>query len=125
MHSFYIFSIYFVIYLQNLKKHSNFLKLETLEGIKNSIYKALTMKKLKADDSTKQEIKKHCNDFFIEMVSRLCFGGRELPDTKVFSSLFDMIFPYAESTKLQTIDVKFISTPAIKSFLLQLLLEHT
>ena len=115
-----------LFFLQNLNMHSNFLEIKTLEAIKKFLNRVPKMKKqLKVDDSMRQEFTKHCNDFFIEIVSRLCFGGKETPEVAVLSSLFDIVLHVAEGTEPVASSVKFFDTPAVKSFLLQLLLEHT
>lgn len=88
-------------------------------------------------------IKNKCNSFFVELVSGLCFGQSSVPEDKLIQMLLNIVFtegigmeeeggqreeerkqgtrymtPYKDDLKGR--DEK----PVIRSFLLQLLLEH-
>ena len=87
-------------------------------------------------------IRKSCRSFFIEVVSGLCFGQSTTPEDKLIEMLLNIVFtergegeeeggegeggkrgtrdltPYKEDLKERD------KSPIIRSFLLQLLLEH-
>lgn len=73
-----------------------------------------------------------CRDFFMEVVSTLCFGGRDAPEPELVKSLMDTVFgTNREGTMFTTRDItpydqesKCDEVPVVRSFLLQLLLEH-
>ena len=90
-----------------------------------------------------EAIRKSCRNFFIEVVSRLCFGHSHAPEDQLVEMLLNIVFtergegeggvgggrgrgraqtrdfsPYADDMK------KSDKIPVIRSFLLQLLLEH-
>ena len=66
------------------------------------------------------------------MVSRLCFGQSSTPEDKLVLMLLDIVFPTdkeiaerAEPDFTLLEDVNKDETPIIRSFLLQVRLEHT
>ena len=78
---------------------------------------------------------KSCRDFFMEVISGLCFGQSSAPEDKLVEMLLNIVFtereeggamrpgtreltPYKDDLK------KMDESPVIRSFLLQLLLEH-
>lgn len=76
-------------------------------------------------DLKRDAIKTSCYRFFIEVVSSLCFGGKELPEPDLIKVLMDTIFLEKETSELTPYeDRKPDETPIIRSFLLQLLLDH-
>ena len=70
--------------------------------------------------------------FFMELVSTLCFGGQEAPESELIKMLINTVFtekPQAPETKVDTRELSYAEregdeVPVIRSFLLQLLLEH-
>ena len=71
-------------------------------------------------------IRESCRAFFMELVSTLCFGQTTLPEPDLISSLMNIVFQDDEKTKDFTYSDKAAADkqPVIRSFLLQLLLEH-
>ena len=86
-------------------------------------------------------IRKSCCSFFIEVVSGLCFGQSSLPEDELVAMLLDIVFPEqkkkgegeaggeGEGVRRGTRDLtpyeeEKDENPVIRSFLLQLLLEH-
>lgn len=76
-----------------------------------------------------KEVKKSCREFFMELVASLCFGGNEAPESKLIELLLDSVYN-VEKEEPSTQDLtpykefKADKVPTIRSFLLQLLLEH-
>ena len=70
-------------------------------------------------------IRESSKAFFIELVSTLCFGQPELPEPELVKHLLNIVFK-ENSTKDFTYTEKAAAdrVPVIRSFLLQLLLEH-
>lgn len=82
-------------------------------------------------------IKRSCSDFFIDIVSSLSFGQSSAPNDDLILMLLDIVFIEEEESdevekKCGTRDFspynvelqKTDKSPIIRSFLLQLLLEH-
>ena len=75
-------------------------------------------------------IMKSCDDFFMEVVSTLCFGQATVPDGDLIEMLLNLIFTAATSADGATTSTKQLTShkqrtdevPVIRSFLLQLLL---
>ena len=91
----------------------------------NSMEKRL--KDDKVDKNKIKEIKKSGREFFMEVVSELCFGGRAAPEPDLVKMLLNNVFVEKnDSTQELTPykDDKADKIPTIRSFLLQLLLEH-
>ncbi|XP_064403130.1 E3 ubiquitin-protein ligase RNF213-like isoform X2 [Halichondria panicea] len=108
-----------------LKSHSDFLKEVTVKEVKKILNAVFNFPKLKADNITKKKIRKSCNRFFIEVVSSLCFGGMEAPETELVKLLLDTVLRDNQTSRLSPYnDEQQDETPTIRSFLLQLLLEH-
>lgn len=91
----------------------------------NSMEKGL---KKDCDDKNKiKEVKKSGREFFLELVSELCFGGQGAPEPNLIKMLLDTVFVEKnDSTQELTPykDDKADKVPTIRSFLLQLLLQH-
>ncbi len=81
------------------------------------------MKTLKADEATKDKIKRSCSNFFIDIVSSLCFGDMEAPEPDLIKLLLDTVLQDTQTSKFSPYNNQD-KTPTIRSFLLQLLLEH-
>lgn len=87
-------------------------------------------KKLKdsVDKATIKEVKKSCRVFFMEVVSSLCFKREAAPEPNLVSMLLDTVFLEKDEPTTQDLtpykDGKPDKIPTIRSFLLQLLLEH-
>ena len=105
-------------FVQRWEKDSNFLKVDTIENVK------LQLENLQKKIKKSKELKKSCSNFFLEIISNLCFGGEAAPESKLIKMLLDTVF--AESTQELTPykQVKPDKSPTIRSFLLQLLMEH-
>ena len=86
-------------------------------------------------------IRNNCRNFFIEVVSGLCFGQLSPPEDELVAMLLDIVFTEqgekgegeaggeGEEVRRGTRDLtpykeKNDENPIIRSFLLQLLLEH-
>ena len=75
-----------------------------------------------------KEIKRNCRGFFMEIISNLCFKGQAAPEPDLVKMLLDIIFMKKEKLHTQELtpykDDKPDKVPTVRSFLLQLLLEH-
>ena len=62
----------------------------------------------------------------MELVSTLCFGQHDLPEPELVKRLMNIVFTTDKATKDFTYSEKTATDkhPVIRSFLLQLLLEH-
>ena len=71
-------------------------------------------------------IREHCKFFFMEVVSSLCFGQPNPPEPALIKELLTGVFTEQDKTKeLSYSDKEKVDkVPVIRSFLLQLLLEH-
>ena len=78
------------------------------------------------DKKTLKSIRESCHAFFMELVSTLCFGQRDLPEPELVKRLMNIVFTSDKTTKDFTYSDKTATdkNPVIRSFLLQLLLEH-
>lgn len=90
-------------------------------------------KLLKRDCNDKaiiREVKKSCRGFFMEVVSDLCFKGQAPPEPDLVKMLLNTVFVEKDEVSISTKDLtpykdeKIDKVPTIRSFLLQLLLEH-
>ena len=74
----------------------------------------------------KKQFQVQCKSFFMELVSSLCFGRSTPPEPALIKSLLDIVFTEQQGTKKFTFSTKTgrDAVPVIRSFLLQLLLEH-
>lgn len=73
----------------------------------------------------RHEIGKSCHTFFMEVVSTLSFGGKTSPEPDLIGMLLSTVFAEREGTKeLSYAEGHTDPIPVIRSFLLQLLLEH-
>ena len=68
----------------------------------------------------------------MELVSTLCFGGREPPEEELIQMLVNTVFTERQEMEAEELGTREFSyrpsgrdqIPVIRSFLLQLLLEH-
>ena len=64
----------------------------------------------------------------MEVVSNLCFGGHKPPEPDLIKMLMDTVFTAKEDSvdtrDMTPYDVDADQVPVVRSFLLQLLLEH-
>ena len=109
--------------LSDPKTPPDFLKKPTVEAVKTQLNSM--DKRLKVDASKKKAVRKSCHSFFMEVVSSLCFGGNAPPEPELINVLMDTILTESKTRELTPYkDVKPDDTPTVRSFLLQLLLEH-
>lgn len=113
---------------QRLEK-ANFLQAKTLDRVKKHLNTMdREIKKKIAAKSVQKDIKKCCHEFFMELVSSLCFGGTIPPEPELIEMLINTVFNEKEGSSTQSLtpydDTKVDKIPTIRSFLLQLLLEH-
>jgi hypothetical protein len=115
-----------------LGNYPNFLKISPIKTLKKTLNNIL--KKNKVDPKETDKFKKNSTNLFTEVVFRLCFGQSGAPEDELVKMLLDIVFTKdkekteraeldgtRELTPLEDED----ETPIIRSFLLQLLLEHT
>ena len=119
---------YSSFFTQLWKGNADFLKVQSVKSVQlqlNSMEKGL--KKDGVDKQKIKEVKKSCREFFMEIVSNLCFGGRAAPEPDLIKMLLDNVF-VEENKSTQEVTPykgdKADKIPTIRSFLLQLLLEH-
>ena len=67
------------------------------------------------------EFTHHCNNYFMAVVSTLCFGGRSPPEPDLISMLMEVM---TEKRGVISPVGKLNEVPVVSSSLLQLLLEH-
>ena len=114
--------------IQLWKKNSDFLKVDIMKSIQlqlNSMEKRLRDDHV--DKNKIKEIKKSGREFFMEVVSQLCFGEQAAPEPDLVKLLLNTVFiEKTDSTQELTPykDDRADKIPTIRSFLLQLLLEH-
>ena len=72
----------------------------------------------------RKTFRRHCHDYFIEVISSLCFGGREPPQPELVKELMRMLFTEDRDLVSPASEGKADEVSGIKSSLLQLLLEH-
>ena len=75
------------------------------------------------------KIKNSCRTFFMEVISSLCFGGVGVPEPELVKLLLDTVFIDSDDKQISTRNLTpFLkerdSEPVIRTFVLQLLLEH-
>ena len=78
-------------------------------------------------DEKAEIVRQSCESFFMETVSNLCFWQPVLPDLDLINNLLNVVFTEQfDSTKEFSYksEEKADQVPVIRSFLLQLLLEH-
>ena len=69
--------------------------------------------------------KKHCQNYFLEVVSSLCFGGQSAPEEALIRMLMEVVFTENATREITHVaDAKTDEIPVVRSSLLQLLLEH-
>ena len=78
--------------------------------------------KVRVDTKTIAKIQRDCNQFYIEVISSLCFGGRKAPEPELVKTLLDEVLHSTGTSKL-LLYKQLDSIPTIRSFLLQLLLD--
>ena len=74
----------------------------------------------------KEMVRECCKSYFMEVVSSLCFGQPTPPESDLISELLRIVITDQNKTKEFTYseEEKADEIPVIRSFLLQLLLEH-
>jgi hypothetical protein len=126
-----------------LGDEANFLQCKTVEQVKlflNNMYRALRRKKKSGEEKKElAEVRRNCYEFFIHVVSSLCFGQSISPDDDLTEMLLDVVFKRREEVgdtegemgkwrprhiSPYEADVIGDASPIIHSFLLKLLLEH-
>ncbi|CAI8002393.1 E3 ubiquitin-protein ligase rnf213-alpha [Geodia barretti] len=126
-----------------LRSESDFLVCSTVVKVKRvlNIMQGNLKTKLKSKEEKKllANVRKSCTNFFIEVVSTLCFGQSSAPEDKLIIMLLDIVFTEQmvvdegeeggkgkRGTRNLTPfkDESGDKQPIIRSFLLQLLLEH-
>lgn len=113
---------------QHWEESCDFLKVSTVTGVQlqlKSMEKALEEKEW--DEKQRKEVKRNCRVYFMEIVSSLCFKGQAAPEPDLVKILLDMVFMEKGEVHTQELipykdDTSAVST--VRSFLLQLLLEH-
>ena len=72
-----------------------------------------------------KEIKIRCKDFLAEVISTLCFGQHDAPlEPELINGFISVVLPTNVEDKKPFIKLLNVdSSPAVRSFLLQLLLE--
>ena len=118
--------------IQRLRGGSNFHEARTLDGVILQLNNMTA--ELEENDTVEleelKEVKKSCREFFMELVASLCFGGNEAPESKLIELLLDSVYKVEKEEEPSTQDLtpynefKADKVPTIRSFLLQLLLEH-
>ena len=73
-----------------------------------------------------KKVRDCCKSFFMEVVSSLCFGQPNPPEPALIKELLTVVFTEQDKTKdfSYSDKEKVDKVPVIRSFLLQLLLEH-
>lgn len=73
-----------------------------------------------------KKVRECCKSYFMEIVSSLCFGQHIPPESDLIIELLNVVFTEQNKTKEFTYseEEKTDEVPVIRSFLLQLLLEH-
>ena len=99
--------------------------------MKSVLYQLSSMEKRLQDDHVDKDkikaIKESGREFFMHVVSELCFGGQAAPEPALIRMLLNTVFvEKCDSTQELTPykDDNADNIPVIRSFLLQLLLEH-
>ena len=109
-----------------MREQSDFLKVNTIVDIRrklriidNDIAKKRHMRRQRKSYSC-------CKSYFMEVVSSLCFGQMSPPEPALIKELLNVVFTEQDTTKDFTYSdkEKIDKVPVIRSFLLQLLLEH-
>ena len=97
-------------------KYALVLNLLLLIFIRNDYYSVNMQKK----------VRECCKSYFMEIVSSLCFGQHIPPESDLIIELLNVVFTEQNKTKEFTYseEEKTDEVPVIRSFLLQLLLEH-
>ena len=121
-----------------LKKQSDFLQVSTIRDVQTKlcIIDQQISKKKKHElvfgiilfiylFSIKR-IRELFKSYFMEVVSSLCFGQMSPPEPALIKELLNVVFTEQDTTKDFTYSdkEKTDKVPVIRSFLLQLLLEH-
>jgi hypothetical protein len=117
---------------QRWEESCDFLKVSTVTGVQQQlkIVKKMLKKEKEWDEKKREEVKRSCRAFFMEIVSSLCFKGQAAPEPNLVKMLLDIVF--MEKGKLHTQELTPYKddmsagdkVPTVRSFLLQLLLEH-
>ena len=115
---------------QRWERSCDFLKVSTVNAVQLQLNTMEKMLKKECDDKKRKEVKRSCRGFFMEIVSNLCFKGQAAPEPDLVKMLLDTVFMEKEQLYTQELtpykDDKSAGDkiPTVRSFLLQLLLEH-
>lgn len=71
-----------------------------------------------------KSFKKFCHNYFIEVVSTLCFGGQSAPEPALIKMLMEVVFTKDKDMVSPMPGGKIDEVSVVRSSLLQLLLEH-
>ena len=74
--------------------------------------------------ANKKRIQKNCDQFLMEVISSLCFGGKETPDSDLVKHLMYMALQDLEGSDFTPSVERDTKSPIFRSFLLQILVEH-
>ena len=115
--------------MQRWKGSCDFLTVSTVNAVQLQLSSVEKLLKKDCDDKNKiKEVKKSCRGFFMEMVSNLCFKGQAAPEPDLIKMLLNTVFMEKDQLYTQELtpykDDKVDKIPTVRSFLLQLLLEH-
>ena len=116
------------LYLQRWKGTCDFLQLSTVNALQLQLSSVPKLLKDCDDKAALKEVKRSCRGFFMEVVSEFCFKGDKAPEPDLVKMLLDTVFMEKDEVTTQELtpykDEKTDKIPTIRSFLLQLLLEH-
>ena len=85
------------------------------------------MLKKECNDKKRKEVKQSCQRFFMEIISNLCFKGQSAPEPDLVKMLLDTVLIKKDRQELTPYEDNKLSgdkIPTMRSFLLQLLVEH-
>ncbi|XP_019853235.1 PREDICTED: E3 ubiquitin-protein ligase RNF213-like [Amphimedon queenslandica] len=112
----------------NVRLKCEFVKLDAILIVKKVLQTVdrEAKSKLKFTDKMKEMLRECCKSYFMEVVSSLCFGQATPPEPDLISELLNIVITEQNKTKEFTYseEEKADKVPVIRSFLLQLLLEH-
>ena len=109
--------------MYNTIKQSGTLIMKSLRMFIINVINFFPLRLIKGKKELK-DFKQHCHNYFMEVVSSLCFGGQTTPEPSLINMLMKMMFSEEQSIIASSSDRKLDAVPVITSSLLQLLLEH-
>lgn len=111
-----------------LKEDSNFLKANTLDTVKVNLSNMEGNLRSKCDRKIVKAIKKSGQEFFMDVVTILCFGRSSSPNSDLMNALMKTVFVDGDIVSIRdgTPAKRKImdKIPTVRSFLLQLLLDY-